>query len=125
MAPELAAKFPDIRTWAGQGIDDPAETVRLDWTPQGFHGMVLSAARGRVFIDPQSRDDTTTYMSYYTRDHFSPNRAGFYEHPPLDPGGRMTAHIRSLIASAPQAASGTQSATRKAASRPRLVATLG
>ncbi|MCC7216517.1 MAG: Ig-like domain repeat protein [Burkholderiales bacterium] len=115
MAPELAAKFPEIRTWAGQGIDDPAETVRLDWTPQGFHGMVLSAARGRVFIDPQSRGDTTTYMSYYTRDHFSPNRAGFYEHPPLDPGGRMTAHIRSLIASAPQAASGTQLRTYRTA----------
>jgi filamentous hemagglutinin family protein len=107
MAPELAAKFPEIRTWAGQGIDDPAATVRLDWTPQGFHGMILSAATGRVFIDPYSSDDTLLYISYFTRDHLSPNRGGFFEQPPIDAGGRMAAHIQSLMAAAPQASSGT------------------
>ena len=115
MAPELAAKFPEIRTWAGQGIDDPASTVRLDWTPQGFHGMVLSAARGRVFIDPYSRGDTTNYMSYFTRDHLSPGRGGFFEMPPIDAGGMMTAHLRSLIASSPQAVTGTQLRTYRLA----------
>jgi len=115
MAPELAAKFPEIRTWAGQGVDDPTETVRLDWTPQGFHGMVLSAARGRVFIDPQSRGDTTNYMSYFTRDHFSVGRGGFFELPPIDRSGMMQAHIRSLIAATPLKPSGAQLRTYRLA----------
>ena len=116
MAPELAAKFPEIRTWAGQGIDDPAATVRLDWTPLGFHAMVLSAEHGRVFIDPYSRNDTAHYISYYSRDLVAPGRGGFFESPPDDPGGLRSSEIHKLMAASPQAlSSGTQLRTYRLA----------
>ncbi len=36
LAPELAAAFPDIRTYTGQGIDDPTATARFGWTDRGL-----------------------------------------------------------------------------------------
>jgi hypothetical protein len=68
MAPELAAKFPEIRTYAGTGIDEDGSTVRIDTGPLGFRAMVL-APSGSVFIDPWTKFDVTQYSSYYKRDY--------------------------------------------------------
>lgn len=62
----LADKFPDIRTFSGQGIDDPFATAKLDITPLGFHAMILSVS-GSVFIDPFAIGDTYNYISYYKK----------------------------------------------------------
>ena len=67
MEPELAARFPDIKTYVAQGIDDPTASGRLDQTPHGFHAMI-SSVNGTVFIDPYSREDTALYISYFKRD---------------------------------------------------------
>ena len=79
MAPTAPPVPRTCRTWMGQGLDEQASTARLDWTPQGFHAMILSPANGQVFIDPYSSATTRRTTSATTRGiTFRP--AYFYPH---------------------------------------------
>ncbi|SHJ10349.1 Por secretion system C-terminal sorting domain-containing protein [Hymenobacter daecheongensis DSM 21074] len=73
MAPALAAKYPSIKTYAAQGIDNPAATARLDVTPAGFHAMIMQAGR-TVYIDPTANGDTEHYVVF---DKQAMNQKGF------------------------------------------------
>jgi hypothetical protein len=68
MDPMLAAKYPDIHCYTGQGVDDPTANIKLDFTPSGFHAMILSSVKGAVFIDPYAQGNTTNYQSYNKTD---------------------------------------------------------
>ena len=67
LAPELAARYPGIKTYAAQGVDDPTTTARFDWTPAGFHGIILSP-KGTVLIEPSSVNDVENYIVYFQGD---------------------------------------------------------
>jgi hypothetical protein len=67
MEPALARRHPELKTYSGQGMDDPAATARFDWTPLGLHAIILSGA-GAAFIEPVSSSDTTTYVTYFDHD---------------------------------------------------------
>lgn len=67
MEPGLAIQFPEIKTYRGQGLDDPSSNIRLDLTPQGFHASVLGP-NGSYYVDPYTQNDTVHYASYFIQD---------------------------------------------------------
>jgi len=112
MAPELAAKFPTIRTYAGQGVDDPTATTRLDWTPSGFHAIIFSTT-GTVYIDPYAQGDTTHYISYNKNAVVS--QYAFNELPPEDLDSIRAQEMAELIDAGVVSATGAQLRTYRLA----------
>lgn len=66
MQPGLAAAHSDMQSYAGQGIEDPAATIRISITQYGLHAMVLSP-RGTEYIDPYTKD-LKNYIVYRKAD---------------------------------------------------------
>lgn len=110
----LAAKYPAIKTYAGQGVDDPTATVRFDWTPLGFHAMILSA-QGTIYIDPYSRHDTAHYLVYDTRDFTPLTPKTFSEGGPTADDAVRAQEIAALLARQPHTPVGNQLRTYRLA----------
>lgn len=70
MEAELAKKFPEIKTYSGYSLKNPATTARFDFTPKGFHAMVLSP-EGTFFIDPYNANTIEYYIVYDKKDFTS------------------------------------------------------
>ncbi len=71
MSPGLGEKFPSIKTYTANGIEDKSAILRFDITPKGFHAMILKADE-TVFIDPYSSLDTENYIVYNKSDFIVP-----------------------------------------------------
>jgi subtilisin-like proprotein convertase family protein len=64
MQPALAARYPSIKTYEAQGIDDPAATARLDVSPAGFHAMILGSQGKTIYIDPAVQGDNVHHLVF-------------------------------------------------------------
>jgi cysteine-rich repeat protein len=98
MAPELAAKFPDLNTYIGVASGDAATTGRFDLTPAGFHGIIFSTA-GTIYIDPYQTGSSREYISYYKKD-FSSSREPYYclvTGERVDATHRATDHVEAIV----------------------------
>ena len=72
MPDNLAVKFPSIKSYVGQGIDDKTATVRMSVDHNGFHAMVISTS-GTVYIDPYSLNNKEFCITYYKKDFYATN----------------------------------------------------
>lgn len=66
-APELQAKFPEIRSYIGIGIDDPLAYLRFSLSPQGIQTMTLRAGESE-FIEPYTTDHSR-YIVFNSKKH--------------------------------------------------------
>jgi uncharacterized repeat protein (TIGR01451 family) len=104
MASELAARYPQIKTYAGQGLDDPTASTRLDLTPHGFHAIILTP-QGTIYIDPLLKSDITYYASYFKKDYLLRVGDVFIEEQLAD---ELRAALPQAVESLQPAASGTE-----------------
>src|SRR5262249_39664380 len=58
----FAERFPEIKSYRGGAVDNSALTLRCDWSPLGFHALVLSSDQAFNVL-PARADDRTIYAS--------------------------------------------------------------
>ncbi|QBA21681.1 T9SS type A sorting domain-containing protein [Chryseobacterium indologenes] len=71
--PELASKYPDIKSYIGKGVEDPASKVYFSVSPLGLSSMEIYRDQSAVFIQPYTKD-LSTYIIYKKsdrKDHFN------------------------------------------------------
>ncbi len=67
MDPALAARYPEIKSYVGQGIDNPSSSIYFSVSPLGLQTMVLNADKSAVFMEPYTTD-LSTYVVYKKSD---------------------------------------------------------
>ncbi len=87
MHPDLAARYPMIRTFAGIGIEDPTHTVRFGFGGDGFHAVVLGAEGGSL-VTSYANNQTQYYLCYKFSD--MPDIAG------MDPQSKLVKFVGDL-----------------------------
>jgi chitodextrinase len=67
MDSELAARYPEIKSFIGIGIENPTASAYISTSPLGFKSMVLNPGKPAVFVEPFSQD-LQTYTVYTKAD---------------------------------------------------------
>ena len=67
MEPALAARYSEIKSYVGIGIDNPTSTVYFSISPLGFRAMTINADKSAVFVEPINSDNSV-YSIYKKSD---------------------------------------------------------
>jgi len=70
MAPALAARYPALHTYGGQGVENPLAQLSLTVSPRTFAAQVLNAdePRGTAYVQAAAATDAAHYLSYFAQD---------------------------------------------------------
>ncbi len=76
LAPAIAAKHPEIKTYNGQGQIHKNYTIRISFTALGFNAIILGVNGDAVYYDKVSTNRTDQlYRTYFARDAERPTPA--------------------------------------------------
>ena len=70
MHADLQAKYPNIRSFAGFGVEDRTATMRCEYSQNGFSAMILAEGK-TLFVDPFAKGNTEYYIAYDKKDFFT------------------------------------------------------
>ncbi len=63
LAPALSAKFPMIKSYVGQGIENPDMIARFSLGTDGLHAVIFSSKNDTFYIDPYTKNNQN-YIAY-------------------------------------------------------------
>ncbi len=72
LAPEIAAQYPDIKTYAGNGQKHKEYAIRINLTSLGLSAILLDGTGGAIYFEHYSTADPNLYFSYFTKDAIAP-----------------------------------------------------
>ncbi|WP_299125216.1 reprolysin-like metallopeptidase [uncultured Tenacibaculum sp.] len=75
LAPELAAKFPMIKSYSAKGLDNPNAIAKISLGNDGFHAIVFYGNESTLYIDPYTKDKKQYII--YKREHLHANENEF------------------------------------------------
>ena len=64
LAPEIAIKYPNIKTYIGFSLDNPGGRIRFSVTPQGLKTMSTYPNKPALFTVPLNKGDESLYITY-------------------------------------------------------------
>jgi len=73
--PVLQQKFPEIKSFSAQGIDDKTSVAKISLGTDGFHAVIFSGTQETVYIDPYTKDNKSYLV--YKRSSLSPEDEDF------------------------------------------------
>lgn len=66
MPEELAARYPDIKTFTAEAVDNPNITAKIDYTVYGFHAMIFDG-QDVSMVNPAGNAPDGNYEVHYGR----------------------------------------------------------
>ena len=64
LAPEIAIKYPNIKTYIGFSLDNPGGRIRFSVTPQGLKTMSTYPNKPALFTVPLNKGGESLYITY-------------------------------------------------------------
>ena len=88
MHADLQAKYPNIRSFVGYGIENRTAIMRCEYSQNGFSAMILAEGK-TLFVDPFAKGNTEYYIAYDKKDFFTPKKidckvTGHVDYPELE-----------------------------------------
>lgn len=76
MHPQLAAKYPGIKSFTATNVTQPNITAKINYTYKGFNAMVYNG-NNTYLVDPYTNSNEGYYICYYQKDRAVNHNGGF------------------------------------------------
>jgi hypothetical protein len=90
MHPELAAQYPNIKSFNARAIDGSGFRGKVDISHKGIHAMIFPPSGPTLFLDPLFAGDASVYIAYAKTDFVTDKEMDCHVEAAAEAGGPKT-----------------------------------